>query len=138
MAGKVWLCHENKVKVYWVFAARSFKGIVLLKLKGIEDRNQAETFRGWEIFVDASTIEKKEDEYFWAELKGLAIIDEKGRVLGEVVDLLETKAHTLLVAKGQDREFYVPMVEEIIKEISTQRGYIKINVIEGLLEVNEV
>jgi len=137
-AGKVWLSLEDRIGPHDVMDAKSFKGVVLLKLKGIGDRNEAERFRGWEILVDASQIPKEEDEYFWFELKGLAIVDEKGQVLGEVVDLLETKAHTLLVAKGSAKEFYVPMVDEIVKEISLQGGYVRIKAIEGLLELNEV
>ena len=52
----------------------------MVRFKGIADRNAAEALTGTELFVDRSALpeELEEDEFYHADLVGLAVRDEVG------------------------------------------------------------
>lgn len=57
------------------------------------------------------------DEYYWADLVGLTVINHKGITLGQVDYLLETGANDVLVLKGK-RECLIPfLLERVILEV---------------------
>ena len=71
-------------------------GIVALA-EGIDDRNGAEALRGARIHVErASFPEAGADEFYWADLEGLEVVNRDGAVLGQVVGLIDTGPHSVL------------------------------------------
>jgi 16S rRNA processing protein RimM len=63
----------------------------------IADRSAAEALRGARIFVARSQFPAPNaDEFYWADLIGLAVVDRNGVALGRVVGLLETGPHSVL------------------------------------------
>jgi 16S rRNA processing protein RimM len=64
---------------------------------GIDDRTGAEALRGARIFVPRSSFPKAGiDEFYWADLIGLAVVNREGVGLGEVVGLIDTGPHSVL------------------------------------------
>ncbi len=71
-------------------------GLVALA-EGIADRTGAEALRGARIFVGRSAFPKAgADEFYWADLIGLAVVNREGVALGEVVGLIDTGPHSVL------------------------------------------
>ncbi|MEE9253116.1 MAG: ribosome maturation factor RimM [Thermodesulfobacteriota bacterium] len=107
----------------------------IIKLEGVDTKQDAERLRGSIIYVEISQLEEtEEDEYYWFQLKGLRVFDEGDRYLGSVDNLIDGSSHTLLVVKNGDKEFLVPMVETIVKDINTDAERIIIDPPEGLLD----
>jgi len=79
------------------------KGL-LVKLKAIDDRDQAAALGKAQIEVDAALLPKLvEGEYYWSQLIGLQVVSEyEGAtyVLGRVREMLETGANDVLVVVG--------------------------------------
>lgn len=78
------------------------KNLYVIKLEGIEDRNQAEVWRDYKLLVDKSDRPKlSKDEYHVGDLVGLEVFhQETGKNIGIVVelysagnDLLEIQLH---------------------------------------------
>jgi len=75
------------------------KGIAV-RLKGVEDRNTAETLAGIDIGVPAESLPKlPAGEFYWRDLIGLAVVNTEGVLFGVVGELLETGANDVLVVK---------------------------------------
>jgi 16S rRNA processing protein RimM len=71
-------------------------GIVAVA-EGIADRSAAEALRGARIFIARSSFPKAgADEFYWADLLGLEVVNREGVVLGEVVGLIDTGPHSVL------------------------------------------
>ncbi len=71
-------------------------GIVAIA-EGIADRSAAEALRGARIFIARSSFPKAgADEFYWADLLGLEVVNRDGVVLGEVVGLIDTGPHSVL------------------------------------------
>ena len=75
------------------------KGIVV-RLRGVEDRNAAEALAGIDIGVPAESLPVlPEGEFYWRDLIGLAVVNTEGVLFGVVGELLETGANDVLVVK---------------------------------------
>jgi len=91
-------------------------GIVAIA-EGIADRSGAEALRGALIYIERSSFPKPgADEFYWADLLGLEVVNRDGVVFGEVVGLIDTGPHSVLrVAPqrpAQDAGAHAAAVEE--------------------------
>ena len=113
--------------------ARLFKGRALLQLAGIADRNTAELWRGAYVYVEiADALPLGEDEYYFHEVEGLAVVTENGTVLGRVTDILPTGANDVYVVNGPDGELLLPAIKEVVIEVDTVAGTMLVRLPDGL------
>ena len=76
------------------------KGLVV-KVGGIDDRDDAQALVGSEILTNESALpELSQGDYYWRDLIGMAVVTTKGYDLGVVSDMLETGANDVLVVKA--------------------------------------
>jgi 16S rRNA processing protein RimM len=99
------------------------KGLVA-KLAGVDDRAGAEGIDGRYIAAPREALpETGEQEYYWADLIGLDVVNEQGERLGKVATLIETGANDVLVVRDgegtQMRERLLPFVGEVVKEVTS-------------------
>lgn len=124
---------EKKFKVENV---RYVKGLVLLKFEGIDDINVAEKFKNREIYrlrADYGTLE--EGEHFIVDLIGLDVIDEHQGHVGTIKDVSTNGAQNLyVVAREGKPDFYIPVVKAFVKKVSIEDGFVKVSLIEGMIE----
>ena len=106
---------------------RHGKGVVV-KLKGIDDRDAAAKLLNAEVAVDRNELpEIAPGEYYWTDLEGLTVVCLDGTEIGKVDHLVETGANDVLVVKG-DRERLIPYIpEQVIKRIDLDRGEIQVD-----------
>ncbi len=84
---------------------------VVAQLDGVNDRDQAASLMGWDIFITPDQLPKAaKDEYYWSDLIGLHVETDLGVQLGVVEGLLETGANDVLIVKG-DRERVIPFLQ---------------------------
>jgi 16S rRNA processing protein RimM len=89
-------------------------GLVAAAL-GIDDRDAAEALRGSRIFVARSAFPvPAEDEFYWADLIGLAVVNRQGDPLGTVVGLLENGQQGVLRIQPAAAEAGAPAGERLI------------------------
>ena len=81
------LLYDGQGKAYEVLEARSAKTVVVVRFKGVNDRNAAEALNGTELFIDRSQLpddELDEDEFFQTDLIGLEALDADVEVFGHL------------------------------------------------------
>ena len=116
-----------------VRAARVHKGNVLARLEGVTDVNAAMRLKGKILSIDRTGVELPDGRHFLADLMGLEVRDaETGAVLGTVTDILTPPAHEVYVVRGGGREYLIPAVDEFVKEIDVDGGFIRVSLIEGM------
>jgi 16S rRNA processing protein RimM len=124
-----WLLEKaGEVKTVEVVDGNLQGGGVIAQIKGVNDRNQAETLLGYEIFIRREQLpETSEGEYYWSDLIGLEVETTDGVALGVVDSLLETGANDVLIVKGE-RERAVPFIKgQVIVEIDREAGRIVVD-----------
>ncbi|MCL2874991.1 MAG: ribosome maturation factor RimM [Betaproteobacteria bacterium] len=111
------------------YALRGFqahgKGLIVC-LEGITDRNTAEPFTGWYVAVPRESLPRtEENEYYWCDLVGMAVHDEAGEPLGEVIGLISTGAHDVLQVRDDDTEHLIPFVAAYVLDVDLAAGSIR-------------
>jgi 16S rRNA processing protein RimM len=99
--------------------------LVIVKLDGVDDRDQAASFIGYEIFISHAQLpETSPGEYYWADLIGLQVETTHGIQLGLVTDIMETGANDVLVVKGE-RDRAIPFLQgSTVTSIDIETGKI--------------
>jgi 16S rRNA processing protein RimM len=87
----------------------------------VPDRSAAEALRGARIFIARSQFPKPaEDEFYWADLIGLGVVNRDGQALGQVVGLIDTGPQSVLriqpLATEAD-EVLIPFVSAYVDSV---------------------
>jgi 16S rRNA processing protein RimM len=115
-------------------SARWQKGMVYLRLSGIEDREAAAELRGRLLAIAESELEPlPEGQYYRFQLIGLTVISTGGEELGRVTEVLSTGANDVYVVSGDRGELLLPATDEVVREIDLQSGRMLIEALPGLL-----
>lgn len=128
----------GKIHHLRVLSARPHKNVFLVKLAGLTDINQAEPFRGADIYISKDALVREEGEYFWFELVGLKVFSDADEFLGVVSQIIPGGNTEIYVVKNGTREILIPAVRETVKEIDLENGKMIVSAMEGLLDLNEV
>lgn len=95
---------------------------------------EVKELKGYEIQVIKDNKDLNKGEYFYSDLRGCRVVDDKNNKLGIVKEVEEFPAQiTLRVSRKGNRDFFVPFIKEFIKDVNISDKTIVINVIEGLL-----
>jgi 16S rRNA processing protein RimM len=117
-------------------SVKFFKQMVILKLQGIDNMDDAQPLRQKSLYVTrANAVRLRKDEYFIADLIGLRVIDENETELGCLKDVLETGANDVYVIEMKNgQELLLPAIKECILEVAIQEGFMKVHVLDGLMD----
>lgn len=109
--------------------------LALVKLAGVEDRDEAGKYTGALMGIRRDQIEPTgEDEYYHFDLVGCRVADERGQEVGVVKEVLRMPANDVLVIADGEREMLVPTIKQVVKQVDLGGRLITIERIPGLLD----
>jgi 16S rRNA processing protein RimM len=127
----------GKAHGYRVTSVRPHKNVFLMKLEGVNSLEEAEEFRGAEVLVASNSIPREEGEYFWHELIGLRVFEDKGEYIGDISRIISAGGNEIYVVERGKKEIFIPATYEVVKGIDLEKGTMTISPMEGLLGLNE-
>lgn len=132
---KVYICKKEKLEEVEIEEVKYHKDMVLLKVKGIDDMNEAEKVKGLYLKIDRKNAKKlPKDTYFIADLLGLEVYSDKEEFLGKVDDIFRTGANDVYVVKDEKgKQLLLPGIPEVIKEIDLEKEKIIVHLLKGLV-----
>jgi len=110
----------------------------LIKLAGITTPEEADKLRGLLMQVPVSEAwPLEEGAYYEFQIVGLSVRTTDGRELGTVRSILYISSNDVYTVKADAptaKEYLIPAIKDVVKEINLEGGYIVIEPLEGLLE----
>lgn len=110
--------------------AKVHNDILLVKLRGVDDRDAALVLKGKLVAVprDELPIPGK-DEYYWSDLIGLNVKNLQEIDFGEVTDVFETGANDVLVVtdKVTKQERLIPFVGQVVLNVDLDAKRIQVD-----------
>lgn len=102
-------------------------GLVVL-LEDVPDRTAAEALKGTLVGAPRDALPSTDDdEFYWADLIGLEVVNSGGETLGKVAGLLETGANDVLRVVAEDgTERLLPFVEAVVLAVEKEAGRIRV------------
>lgn len=98
---------------------------LIIKVKGVDDRDAANLLTNCEIIVDSTQLPAlEEDDYYWKDLMGCQVVTTTGYELGKIIDMMETGSNDVMVVKANLKDAFgmkerlVPFLhEQVIKNV---------------------
>ncbi len=126
---KWWLGCDGDWHEHAVDRAQAQGRALVAKLKACDDREVAVLFKGRQVAVPREALPKAAaNEFYWADLIGLRVINDEARDLGEVTRILETGANEVLVVQGEGgQERLIPFIADAIRTVDLAAGVIRVD-----------
>ena len=107
------------------------KELLRCKIKGIDDRNVAETLIGTELYVNRDVLPELDDEeYYLADLIGLKVFEQASEnEVGIVAGVYNFGAGDILEIKvnATNKLEMLPFTKEYVPEVKVCDGYVKVS-----------
>ena len=131
------LANRKQSKEYKIENVRYQKNMVIVKFKGVNDRNQAEALKDYEVFITEEDLkELPEDTFYIRDLIGCQVYDETShKKIGEITDVLQNTAQDLYQVKtAGGSEVFIPAVAQFVKSVSIEEKTVTVTLIPGFLD----
>ena len=128
---------KGKGKAFEIEKVRYQKGMVILKLKGVDDRNAAEALKDHDIMITEEDLrELPEDTFYVRDLIGCKVFNaETGAEIGTIADVLQNSAQDIYVIKtASGKDAMIPAVGDFVDEVNVEEKYVKVKLIPGLID----
>ncbi len=122
---------------YRVDYARPHKLQLLVKLDGVDTRNEAEALgREWLFIPETDVVDLEDDTYWVHDIIGLQVQTEEGQELGVISEVLFTGANEVYVIKALDseRELLVPAIADVVQQVDLAAKRMTVRLLPGILD----
>lgn len=119
-----------------IISSREQKGMYVLKLKGFDNINQVERYKGWAVKVpDSELAELDEDEYYYHQIIGCNVLTESGDEIGVISEILQPGANDVwVVNRPKGKQALIPFIKDVVLQVDVKEKRVTIRPMEGLLE----
>ncbi len=116
--------------------SRIHKNMVILKLKGIDDINDAERYRNKTLTVPREELgELPEGTYYICDLLGCIVETVEGRHLGKVCDIIKTGSNDVYVVEDDNKkQVLIPVIDDVVKSVDLENRSILVQPLKGLID----
>jgi 16S rRNA processing protein RimM len=122
------LVTKDGARTFEVADAREAKGHLVATLKGVASREDAERLTGVELYVSRDKLpETDDDEYYHADLIGLAAVDAVGAPIGRVVAIHNFGAGDIIeIAPPDGPTLLLPFTNAVVPTVDLKAGRVVI------------
>ncbi len=133
---KVLIEKDKKLIEYEIEKVRYNKNQALIKFKGIDTIEAAETFRNCFLKVHRSSEKQlPEDTYYIVDLIGLDVYLDTGEKLGTLKEVFPVASgnHDIYVVKTEEKDVLLPAIGDVIKEVNIEENKMIVHLLNGLV-----
>jgi 16S rRNA processing protein RimM len=122
------LATRDGTRQFEVTHAREAKGHLVATLKGVTTREDAERLNGVELYIAREKLPVAgEDEYYHADLIGLAAVTSAGEPLGRVIAIHNFGAGDIIeIAPPQGATMLLPFTNAVVPTVDLAAGRVVI------------
>lgn len=113
--------------------ARQHKGRLVVKLVGVDTRDDAEALRGHTFWLTRGQVGAlPEGRYFVQDILGIDVFTDDGEHLGVVEEVLNMPASDIYVVRGEGREILLPVIDEVVLDVDIAGRKMVVHLMEGM------
>jgi 16S rRNA processing protein RimM len=116
-------------------STRAHANGMLIKLRGFDTPEAAGRFRNQWVYVSAAEVPPlPKGQHYKYELLGLDVVDEQGKALGKLAEILETGANDVYIVRNDaGKDILLPAIPSVILDLDMDRRLMRVHLIEGLI-----
>ncbi len=122
---------KNKQKEI-INSYRPHKQFEMITIKGITNINDVLKYKGEKVYIDKLDLKLDDNEYLDEDLINFNVI-VNNKIVGIITGIKKDNYQKQLIVNKNEKEYLVPLVYGIIKNINLKEGTVVIEDIKGLL-----
>lgn len=128
---------QGEISELEVLSKKPFKAGLIVKLKQIQDRNQSEAIKGYQVLIPENLLTSEEGEtIFLSEILGFEVFLNE-QCVGIVDSFSSNGPQDILVIRNEEHVFEVPFVKEFTKDIDFESKRLIMDFPKGLMSLDE-
>ena len=117
---------------------REQHGRTIMKLRGVDSIEQAQSLVGTVLEVPAAELPDPESGSFYTfDLRGCRVTAVDGEELGRVTDVMDWSGTILLKVEGERGEILIPFAKVYLEKVDLSARHIVVDLPEGLRDLNK-
>ncbi len=110
------------------------KNNIIVKFTELKSIEEAEVLKNSVVYAPREMLgELPEGVYYIADLIGLDVIDEAGKIIGEIEDVFSTGANDVYAVKRDGKKaLLLPVIPDVILNVDISAGKVTARIMEGL------
>ncbi len=126
---------DDEIKEFSIEYSRPYGRTVIMKLRGINSPEDAAALRGGQLMVpEEESPPLPAGVYYYYQIIGLKVFTVDGAYIGRVTDIIETGSNDVYVVREGEKEYLIPVIKDVIRDIDIRNRRIIISPETGLLE----
>lgn len=132
---RVTISKEEVAREFAIETVRELKGKILLRLKQVENPEEARKLVGGFVEVEEEQVVKlPPGRYFVFDLVGLEVFTTQRQKIGKIKEIISLPANDVYVVQGDEKQYDIPALKSVVKSIDIRKGEMIIEPMEGLLD----
>ncbi|MBE0624917.1 MAG: ribosome maturation factor RimM [Burkholderiales bacterium] len=100
---------------------------LVARFEGVVERDAALALKGSDVALERDALPPNEgNEFYWADLVGLKVMNLKDEELGAVAGLFDNGAHPVMRVVEGGNERLLPFVEQVVRQVDMAQGRIRV------------
>lgn len=128
------VCIDNEE--FDIVKSRLQKNMVILKLDGIDNIDEAEKYRNKVLTVPREELgELPDGAYYICDLLGCAVATIDGEFLGKIDDVIKTGSNDVYsVRNDAGKQILIPVIDEVVKSVNIEEKQVTVELLKGLID----
>ncbi|MBQ9731681.1 MAG: 16S rRNA processing protein RimM [Alphaproteobacteria bacterium] len=137
LTGYGMLSDESGNRLFELKIVGHSKELLRVKIKGVDDRNAAETLIGTGLYIERTKLpQTAEDEFYHTDLIGLMALTAQGEKVGTINALYNFGAGDLIeIRTSENRLEMLPFTKEYVPTINLKEGYIIVKMMQYAADI---
>ena len=121
---------------YKIVRNRFHKTCQIVQLENVNSIDDAERFKNQIVYINRDALELPEGRYYIADIEGLTVKEQNGRILGVVDEIIKTGSNDVYSLKDtfNKKPVLIPVIEGVVLETNIDGGYIVVKLPKGLID----
>lgn len=132
---QIYIEKRKNLELFEIEKSNYHKNMIILKLKGIDTPEQAESLRNCYIKINRKDARKlQEGTYFIVDLIGLDVYTDEEKLLGTLEDIYNAGSSDIYVVRtSEGKQILLPAIKDVIKKVDIENKKVIVHIIEGLI-----
>jgi 16S rRNA processing protein RimM len=127
---------NNRLIPFFIETISIGKNKAIIKFEDVDSGAQAEGLQSSALFLPLKSLPPlKEDQFYFHEVIGYQVIDQKLGELGPVQAIYNLPHQDLIAMDYKEKEVLIPILENIIRSVDKENHKLLVELPEGLLQV---
>ncbi len=126
---------KNSKTKFKVSSSKVHGNIVLLNLSEIDTVEDGQLLKGKTVFINRNDVELEEGQYFISDILDAEVFDyDTNELLGILSDVSQTGANDVWHITKDDKEYLVPVIDEVVVSVDVDNAKIVIKPLKGIFD----